>query len=58
MHYDTIEDGQNKKSHLIFSNWLDKLNFQFLHFDLAQREKIMEFWNLSLQENFKNWREI
>ena len=22
IHYDTIEDGQDKKSHLLFSNWL------------------------------------
>ena len=21
IHYDTIEDGQNKKSHLLFSKW-------------------------------------
>ena len=24
IHYDTIEDGQNKKSHLLFSNFADK----------------------------------
>ena len=34
IHYDTIKDGQNKKSHLLFSNWVLKVPWRWEAFQL------------------------